>query len=468
MTLSYTALRAAVLEGKSSFRSEVEATLGRIAKENPHLNALLEVYGEEALSAAERWDQTVDKGDPLPPLAGLLYVHKDNIAYAGHRLSASSRILEGYVSPFSATAVERLSAVGAICIGRANCDEFAMGSSNENSAYGPVQHPFAEGYVPGGSSGGSAAAVAANFCHVALGSDTGGSIRQPAAFCGLYGLKPTYGRVSRHGLIAYASSFDQIGPLSSSLEDLIKVYSVIAGFDTRDATTSTRPVVEYRQKPAPRRWAWLIPQGLHPDVEAAIRILHERLLGQGFSVELIDFPYWDYLIPTYYILTTAEASSNLARYDGVRYGHRAKQAQTLEELYARSRSEGFGKEVKRRILLGTFVLSAGYFDAYYTQAQKVRRVLYEYTQACFQRYDLIALPTSATPPFRLGEKTSDPIQMYLSDLLTVYANLTGHPALQVPIGKTKSGLPVGIQLMGPLYQEDILFDAAYALASLDK
>lgn len=464
MSGSYAALRFAVERGETTFEAATQSILERIARENARLNALLEVYADEALEQARRLDQERQQGRKLAPLAGLLYVHKDNIAVAGHCLNAASRILEGFISPYDATVIQRLKAAGAVCVGRANCDEFAMGSSNENSAFGPVQHPFLEGYVPGGSSGGSAAAAAAGFCHVALGSDTGGSIRQPAAFCGLYGLKPTYGRVSRYGLIAYASSFDQIGPLAASLEDLIAVYQVIAGWDEKDPTTAAEPVEPYHRKAPPTRWALLLPSGLS---EAVATILQHHLAGiaaQGIRVETVDFPYWEYLIPTYYILTTAEASSNLARYDGVRYGYRTPQARSLTEMYARSRSEGFGREVKRRILLGTFVLSAGYSEAYYTQAQKVRALLYRFTEELFERYDLLVLPTSATPPFRLGEKTTDPIQMYLSDLLTVYANLTGHPTLQVPVGQTSEGLPVGLQVMGPLYAENRLFDAAYALA----
>ncbi|MCS7161969.1 MAG: Asp-tRNA(Asn)/Glu-tRNA(Gln) amidotransferase subunit GatA [Bacteroidia bacterium] len=462
--LSYPALRRAVLEGATTFRAAVEEFLETIERRNPQLNALLEVYAEEAREAATQWDAAQRRGAPLPPLAGLVYVHKDNIAYANHRLSAASRILEGFVAPYSATAVERLQAAGAICIGRANCDEFAMGSSNENSAYGPVQHPFLEGYVPGGSSGGSAAAVAAGFCHLALGSDTGGSIRQPAAFCGLYGLKPTYGRISRYGLIAYASSFDQIGPIARTLEELILAYTHMAGFDPRDATSAQRPVEPYTPSPPPRRWGWLTAAGLSPLIEEALQNLYKTLSDAGYEVETIDFPYWDYLVPTYYILTTAEASSNLARYDGVRYGYRAQNAASLAELYARSRSEGFGREVKRRILLGTFVLSSGYYEAYYTKAQKVRRLLYNFTEDLFSRYDVLLIPTSATPPFRLQEKTTDPIQMYLSDLFTVYANLTGHPALQVPLSGTP--LPVGVQILGPLFAENRLFAAAYALGDL--
>jgi len=467
MISSYTALRAAVERGHTTFEAATQAALERIAQENARLNALLEVYAEEALEAARQLDQKRQQGQALAPLSGLLYVHKDNIAVAGHRLSAASRILEGFVSPYDATVIQRLHAAGAICVGRANCDEFAMGSSNENSAFGAVQHPFLPGYVPGGSSGGSAAAAAAGFCHVALGSDTGGSIRQPAAFCGLYGLKPTYGRVSRYGLIAYASSFDQIVPLSASLEDLIAVYQVIAGWDEKDPTTAAEPVEPYRRAAPPARWALLMPAGVSRAVTDLLEKRLKDLESQGISIEPVDFPYWDYLIPTYYILTTAEASSNLARYDGVRYGYRTPHAQTLADLYARSRSEGFGREVKRRILLGTFVLSAGYSEAYYTQAQKVRGLLYRFTEGLFQRYELLVLPTSATPPFRLGEKTTDPIQMYLSDLLTVYANLTGHPALQVPLGATPEGLPVGLQLMAPLYAEKRLFDAAYALDKRD-
>lgn len=462
MTTSYAALRQAVERGEATFTQAVEQFLERIKQQNSRLNALLETYDDEALEQARRWDAACKAGEPLPRLAGLVYVHKDNIAVAGHRLSAASRMLEGYVSPFDATAIERLKQAGAICIGRANCDEFAMGSSNENSAFGPVEHPHLEGHVPGGSSGGSAAAAAAGFCHVALGSDTGGSIRQPAAFCGLYGLKPTYGRVSRYGLIAYASSFDQIGPMARSLEDLIAVYETIAGFDPRDATTATEDLIPWHpSEPVPKRWALLMPRGIHSVVEATIANLIDKLSLAGITVERVDFPYWDYLIPTYYILTTAEASSNLARYDGVRYGHRTVEAPTMEALYARSRSEGFGREVKRRILLGTFVLSAGYYEAYYTRAQKVRRLLYDYTESLFASYDVIALPTSATPPFRLGEKTQDPIQMYLSDLFTVYANLTGHPSLQIPLPNY-----VGLQLMGPLFKENRLFTAAYAITRM--
>lgn len=440
----------------------VEEALGRIHAQNPALNALLEVYADEALQKARRLDELPAEA-PLP-LRGLIYVHKDNICYAGHRVSAASRILEGFVSPYSATVIERLEAAGAICIGRANCDEFAMGSSNENSAYGPVRNPLNPDWVPGGSSGGSAVAAAAGFCDMALGSDTGGSIRQPAAFCKLYGLKPTYGRVSRYGLIAYASSFDQIGPIAPTLEAVIASYEVMAGWDPNDATTSTRPIETFQPEGPPLRYALLLPDGLHPAIHQAITTLVEKLRSAGYTVESASFPYWDYLVPTYYILTTAEASSNLARYDGVRYGYRAPDAENLEALYARSRSQGFGTEVKRRILLGTFVLSAGYYDAYYQRAQRARRLFYEYTEKLLSSYDLLLMPTSATPPFALGEKTADPIQMYLSDLLTVYANLTGHPALQVPL--SFSEVPAGIQLIGPYFAENRLFAAAYEIQRL--
>jgi len=440
----------------------VEAALHCIQTQNPSLNALLEVYADEALQKAQKLD-SLPADAPLP-LKGLIYVHKDNICYAGHRAGAASKILEGFVSPYSATAIERLEAAGAICIGRANCDEFAMGSSNENSAYGPVRNPLNPNWVPGGSSGGSAAAAAAGFCDMALGSDTGGSIRQPAAFCGLYGLKPTYGRISRYGLIAYASSFDQIGPIAPTLEALIASYEVMAGWDAQDATTSQRPVEPFQPPPPPRRYALLSPQGLHPAVQHAVTTLVEKLQTAGYTVDTVDFPYWEYLVPTYYILTTAEASSNLARYDGVRYGYRTPNPENLQNLYARSRSEGFGTEVKRRILLGTFVLSAGYYDAYYQRAQRARRLFYTYTEKLLASHEVILLPTSATPPFALGEKTADPIQMYLSDLLTVYANLTGHPALQVPL--PFSEVPVGIQLMGPYFAENRLFTAAYEIQRL--
>jgi len=440
----------------------VEEALQRIRTHNPTLNALLEVYEEEARQKAQQLD-SLPADAPLP-LRGLIYVHKDNICYADHRASAASRILQNFVSPYSATAIERLEAAGALCIGRANCDEFAMGSSNENSAYGPVRNPRNPAWVPGGSSGGSAAAAAAGFCDMALGSDTGGSIRQPAAFCGLYGLKPTYGRISRYGLIAYASSFDQIGPIAPTLEALIATYEVMAGWDERDATTSARPVEPFSTYPIPRRYALLLPAGLHPAVHTAVQTLVEKLRQAGHAVEAVDFPYWDYLVPTYYILTTAEASSNLARYDGVRYGYRTANPKDLLDLYARTRSEGFGTEVKRRILLGTFVLSAGYYEAYYQRAQRARALFYDYTEKLLSTYEVILLPTSATPPFALGEKTADPIQMYLSDLLTVYANLTGHPALQVPL--PFSEVPVGIQLMGPYFAENRLFAAAYEIQRL--
>ena len=440
----------------------VEEALQRIRTHNPTLNALLEVYEEEARQKAQQLD-SLPADAPLP-LRGLIYVHKDNICYADHRASAASRILQNFVSPYSATAIERLEAAGAICIGRANCDEFAMGSSNENSAYGPVRNPRNLEWVPGGSSGGSAAAAAAGFCDMALGSDTGGSIRQPAAFCGLYGLKPTYGRISRYGLIAYASSFDQIGPIAPTLEALIATYEVMAGWDERDATTSARPVEPFSTQPVPHRYALLLPAGLHPAVHTAVQTLVEKLRQAGHAVEAVDFPYWDYLVPTYYILTTAEASSNLARYDGVRYGYRTANPKDLLDLYARTRSEGFGTEVKRRILLGTFVLSAGYYEAYYQRAQRARALFYDYTEKLLSTYEVILLPTSATPPFALGEKTADPIQMYLSDLLTVYANLTGHPALQVPL--PFSEVPVGIQLMGPYFAENRLFAAAYEIQRL--
>ena len=442
--------------------SAVEEALQRIYVQNPALNALLEVYTDEALEKAKRID-ALPADAPLP-LRGLIYVHKDNICYAGHGVSAASRILEGFVSPYSATVIERLEAAGAICIGRANCDEFAMGSSNENSAYGPVRNPLNPEWVPGGSSGGSAVAAAAGFCDMALGSDTGGSIRQPAAFCKLYGLKPTYGRVSRYGLIAYASSFDQIGPMAPTLEALIASYEVMAGWDPHDATTSARPVEAFEPASPSLRYALLLPEGLHPAVHDAINTLVEKLRSANYVVEPVSFPYWDYLVPAYYILTTAEASSNLARYDGVRYGYRTPSPEDLEALYARSRSRGFGTEVKRRILLGTFVLSAGYYDAYYQRAQRARRLFYDYTEKLLASYDLLLLPTSATPPFALGEKTADPLQMYLSDLLTVYANLTGHPAFQVPL--QFSEIPVGIQLIGPYFAENRLFAAAYEIQRL--
>jgi aspartyl-tRNA(Asn)/glutamyl-tRNA(Gln) amidotransferase subunit A len=367
-----------------------------------------------------------------------------------------------------------LLAEDAIIIGRTNCDEFAMGSSNENSAFGNVLNPHDLKRVPGGSSGGSAAAVAAGLCLAALGTDTGGSIRQPASFCGVVGMKPTYGRISRWGIIAYASSFDQIGPLTNNVDDAAKILEVLAGVDEFDSTLSSQPVPKYSEqlaRPEKLRVAYLEDclekDGLDPEIKARLFSIMDQLKKDGHTVEPVRFPYLDYLVPAYYVLTTAEASSNLARYDGIRYGYRSKNATDLESTYKKSRSEGFGAEVKRRIMLGTFVLSAGYYDAYYSKGQKVRRLLRNKTQEIFDNYDLILLPTTPGTAFEFGANSADPIKMYLEDIFTVQANLTGFPAISVPAGKNKSGLPFGVQLMARRFEEGQLLAFAKYVQGLN-
>lgn len=427
--------------------------------ENKHLNAFLEVWGEEAQNRAVKIQEKFQAGT-AGRLAGMVIALKDNICYEGHKVSGSSKILEGFTSLFNSTVVERLLAEDAIFIGRVNCDEFAMGSSNENSAFGAVLNPLDETRVPGGSSGGSAAAVAADLCLAALGSDTGGSIRQPASLTGIVGLKPTYGRVSRHGLLAYASSFDQIGPMTRSVYDSALLLEIMAGADDFDSTASTKKVDAYtaidnnssKKKIAYFRECIESP-GLNDEVRARIVEIIEKLKAEGHTVEAVDFPYLKYLVPTYYVLTTAEASSNLARYDGIHFGYRSKEAKGIDNTYKKSRSEGFGKEVKRRIMLGTFVLSSGYYDAYYGRAQQVRRMLRDKTSEVLNQFDFIILPTSTNEAFKLGENTKDPIAMYLEDIFTVQANLVGIPAISLPLGTKKSGLPFGIQVMGKNFDE---------------
>lgn len=427
-----------------------------------HLNAFLEVFEEDAMNQAITIDEKIKNGK-AGKLAGVVVGIKDNLCYQGHKVSASSKILEGFTSLYHATVVERLLAEDAIIIGRLNCDEFAMGSSNENSAFGPVLNPLDNERVPGGSSGGSAVAVAADLCLVALGTDTGGSIRQPASFCGVVGLKPSYGRVSRYGCIAYASSFDQIGPLAHNIEDCAKVLDVIGGVDDYDSTMfqkSYSPInleatAENKYKIAVLREAVESP-GLDKEIKAHVHLLIDKLRANGHEVELVDFPYLEYLIPAYYILTTAEASSNLSRYDGIHYGYRSPNATDLESTYKLSRSEGFGKEVQRRIMLGTFVLSSGYYDAYYSKAQKARRIIREATNKILSDYDFIMLPTTPDVAFRFGENSNDPIKMYLEDIYTVQANLCGIPAISLPTGKNSQGLPFGIQFMAAQSQDEAL------------
>jgi aspartyl-tRNA(Asn)/glutamyl-tRNA(Gln) amidotransferase subunit A len=427
------------------------------------INAFLEVFEESALAKAKEIDKKLSEGHPLGKLAGMVVSIKDNICYQGHKISASSHILEGFESLFSSTVVERLLSEDAIIIGRTNCDEFAMGSSNENSYFGNVKNPHNLKTSPGGSSGGASASVAAGLCHLSLGSDTGGSIRQPASFTGTIGLKPTYGRVSRHGLIAYASSFDQIGPISNSLDSIALVLEVIAGGDEYDSTCSNREVPAFskviQKKSKKRKIAYLDShlnhEGLNPEVKQRMIELINTLRSEGHIVEECSFDLLDQLIPIYQVLTTAEASSNLARYDGIHFGYRSEKATDLYTTYVKSRSEGFGKEVKRRIMLGTYVLSEGYYDAYFSKAQKVRRMLKERTESILSEYDFILSPSTPHAAFKLGSQNEDPIKMYLEDIYTVQANLTGQPAISIPIAES-NGMPVGIQLMGKHFEEEDL------------
>lgn len=433
------------------------------------LNAFLEVFEATALQQAALVDEKRKNGT-AGKLAGMVIAIKDNICYKGHKVSASSKILEGFESLYSATIIERLLAEDAVIIGRTNCDEFAMGSSNENSAFGNVKNNLGKTLVPGGSSGGSAVAVSAGMCTASLGSDTGGSIRQPASFTGTVGFKPTYGRISRYGLIAYASSFDQIGPFANNVEDTQLLYEVMAGKDKMDSTSLSAASGLSISKPTAKRVAYLKEalehDGVDPEVRAKMLEIIDTLKKDGHTVEAVSFPYLDYLVPTYYVLTTAEASSNLSRFDGVHYGYHSKDAVGVEETYVKSRTEGFGAEVKRRIMAGTFVLSHGYYDAYYTKGMKVRRVLKDKTKEIFASYDALLLPTTPSVAFESGSVT-DAIQMYLQDIFTVHANLSGNPAISLPLGKHSSGLPFGIQLMTDDCDESTLFSFAHYLMPSD-
>jgi len=429
---------------------------------NEHLNAFLEVFAAEALERAATLDEERRSGVVMGKLHGVVVALKDVISYKDHTLTAGSRILSGFKAIYHATVVEKLLAEGAIIIGRNNCDEFAMGSTNENSAYGKVLNARDVKRVPGGSSGGSAVAVQADLCMVSLGSDTGGSVRQPADFCGIIGLKPGYGRISRYGLIAYASSFDQIGIFGRTVADVARVLEVISGPDEFDSTVARSAAgMDEPGKDSPSRKyriayfkEGLAHPGLDPEMREAILERLENWQSAGHTVQAIDFKLFDYIVPTYYVLTTAEASSNLARFDGVRYGYRTESKDLdLTEFYKRNRSEGFGREVKRRILLGTFVLSAGYYDAYFTKAQQVRRLLVEHTNLIFKDFDILILPTSPTTAFPIGEKMSDPIAMYLADIYTVYANLTGIPGISLPLFTHTNGMPFGIQAMASRFNE---------------
>ncbi|MEJ5261663.1 MAG: Asp-tRNA(Asn)/Glu-tRNA(Gln) amidotransferase subunit GatA, partial [Ignavibacterium sp.] len=447
----------------------IEQFLNRI-EERKNLNAFNFVFGDEAIKSAEIIEQKIKSGKH-GRLAGAVIAIKDVLAYKDHPLTCSSKILENFTSLYTATAVQKLIDEDAIIIGKTNCDEFAMGSSNENSAFGPVLNPVDESRVPGGSSGGSAAAVAANLCDASLGTDTGGSIRQPAAFCGIYGLKPTYGRVSRFGLTAFASSFDTIGPFAKNIDDIALILNIISGRDVNDSTSVESESIKYPiENIGGKKIKIGIPkeyfgEGLDNEIRDRIFIIIETLRQKGFQFEEISLPMTEYNIATYYILTTAEASSNLARYDGARYGYRSKNSSTLEEMYVNSRTEGFGAEVKRRIMLGTYVLSSGYYDAYYRKAQKVRRLIKEDFDKAFSAVDLILTPTTPTVAFKLGEKSNDPLQMYLSDIYTTSANLAGIPGLNIPIGKNKDGLPIGLQILANRFEEEKLFRLAKEIVS---
>lgn len=427
-----------------------------------HLNAFNEVFFYSAAEQAKLVQQKIENGS-AGKLAGMVIGIKDNISYKDHEVTASSKMLEGFISPYSATVVERLLAEDAVIIGRLNCDEFAMGGSNETSYYGVVKNAADDTRVAGGSSGGSAVAVQADLCLSALGTDTGGSVRQPAAFCGAIGLKPTYGRISRYGVIAYASSFDQVGTITSSVGDAALLLEVLAGADEYDSTVSRLPVPHYTAglaNPAKKKIAvlreTLESEALDPEIRESILSAIDKFKRHGHTVEYVSFDLLDYLVPAYYVLTTAEASSNLSRYDGVHYGYRNLEAANLNDLYKHSRSEGFGGEVKKRILLGTFVLSAGYYDAYYQKAQQVRRLIREKMEDLLKNFDVVLSPVAPTPAFKIGENMEDPLVMYMADIFTVLASLTGIPAVAVPLGNNSDGLPLSMQLMARHFAEETL------------
>jgi aspartyl-tRNA(Asn)/glutamyl-tRNA(Gln) amidotransferase subunit A len=467
--LTIDAARTAVQERKTTAHALAEAHYARIRQEDGQIGAFLTLSKERALEQADRIDRMVAEGKTLPALGGVPVGIKDVMSTRGVRTTAGSKILENYIPPYDGTAVARMEAAGAVVLGKMNCDEFAMGSSNENSAYHPVRNPRDLSRVPGGSSGGSAAAVAADMAVVALGSDTGGSIRQPASFCGVVGLMPTYGRVSRYGLIAFASSLDHIGPLAKTVKDAAIVLHTIAGRDPMDSTSADVAVPDYvGELDKPVRGMKLgvakqyFSEGLDDEVRQAVEAAIDKFKALGCDIVPVSLPHTPYAIPTYYLIATAEASSNLARYDGVRYSRRAPGANTLSEMYRRSRDEGFGAEVKRRIMLGTYALSAGYYDAYYLKAQKVRTLLTRDFDEAFRKVDAIVTPTSPTAAFRLGEKANDPLAMYLADIYTVTADLAGIPGISVPCGESKEKLPIGLQILGKHFAESTILRLAHA------
>ena len=461
---SLSEIKSELQSGKITVEGLVRNHLREIAL-NTQLNAFNEVFDDEALSRAKEIDARINQGTG-GKLAGMVIAIKDNISYKGHQVSASSKILEGFTAIYSSTIVERLLAEDAVIIGRCNCDEFAMGATNETSYFGPVRNQADETRVSGGSSGGSAVAVQANMCHAAIGTDTGGSVRQPASFCGLIGLKPTYGRISRYGIIAYASSFDQVGPVTRSVEDAALLLEVMAGADEYDSTLAQKPVPQYAadlQIPVGKKKIAYLQEalsshGVDDEVKGAMIKYIDKLRADGHTVKPIAFEYLDYLVPAYYILATAEASSNLARYDGVHYGYRSAAAKDLQSTYKRSRSEGFGKEVKRRIMLGTFILSAGYYDAYYAKAQKVRRLIREKTEQILNEYDFILVPSAPEPAGPIGKIEKDPVVGYMADIFTVQASLAGVPAISLPAGNNNRGLPLGLQLLTKHFGEQELLN----------
>ena len=467
---NYLAYRVALENGDTTAVNEVKSFLTEIESQK-HLNAFLETFDETALADAQKVDEKIKNGT-AGKLAGMVIGLKDNLCYKGHQVSVSSKILSNFTSLFSGTAVERLLAQDAIIIGRLNCDEFAMGSSNEKSAFGPVLNPFDNSRVPGGSSGGSAVAVAANLCHASLGSDTGGSVRQPASFTGTVGLKPTYGRISRWGLIAYGSSLDQIGPFTKTVQDSALLLEVMAGGDEFDTTSAKIEVDNYAElkskgtkKIAVLRDA-LESEGLSLAVKKRFTEIIEKLKAEGHQVDVVDFNLLNQMVPTYYVVSNAEASSNLSRFDGIHFGYRSEEATDIESTYVKSRTEGFGEEVKRRIMMGTFVLSTGYYDAYFAKAQKVRRLIQNKTKAIFEDYDFVLTPTTPHAAFKLGHNADDPVAMYLEDIFTVHANLAGNPAISLPLGTNEEGLPFGIQIMAPFFGEKEMFGFADRMMGL--
>ncbi len=467
-SLTIDSTRTALLERQMTATALVDAFYERIEAEDGAIGAYLALCKERAYQQASRVDSLADKGDELPPLAGVPIAVKDVFTTKDVRTTAGSKILENFVSPYDASVVRRLEEAGAIVLGKTNCDEFAMGSSNENSGFHPVRNPRDHSRVPGGSSGGSAAAVAAGTAVASLGSDTGGSIRQPAAFCGVVGLMPTYGRVSRYGLIAFASSLDHPGPFGKTVKDAALMLQEIAGRDPMDSTSADVPVPNYREHigravegikvGVPLEY---FEEGLDGEVRAAVEFGLQEMKNAGAEIIPISLPHTSYAIPTYYVIATAEASSNLARYDGVRYGLRSAEGKTLSEMYRRTRDAGFGAEVKRRIMLGTYVLSAGYYDAYYLKAQRVRSLLARDFEQAFAIVDVIVTPTTPTPAFKLGEKTDDPLAMYLADIFTVTADLAGIPGISIPCGKSNEGLPIGMQILGKHFDEATVLRVAH-------